>query len=67
MVRTFWIYNDPYEFEIISDEYYKTLSVFESVGYSSIQRTQEEFDAYVAARKIYRDFRTHAMLDAGII
>jgi len=65
--KTMWISRDPYEFEIITDEYYQKLLKFDQEGYWSIKRTQKEFDDYAAARKTYRDFRTHAMLDAGII
>jgi len=66
--KTFWVWKDPYEFEIITDELYQSFPNDEwPKGYVKVQCTQGRFDAYVAARKVYRDFRSSMMLEAGIL
>jgi len=63
---TFYVWNDPFEFEIVTKEYYDSLDKDWQSGFVPIQRTQEEFDAFLSAKKIYREFRSHAVLDAHL-
>ena len=65
--KTFYVWQDPFEFEIITGEYFEMLPKSELGGYYPIQRTQKEFDEFLEAKRVYREFRSHAVLEAGIV